>query len=105
MKGPRGYGFSVSTETSPVMITSVQEGECTTEPSPLLFSTTCSIISINCAGLTAHQQDLRAGDLIIEVENTDVTRANSDMIVNMIKYASASHPLLNKQHCPLLPLV
>lgn len=29
MKGPRGYGFSVSTETSPVMITDVQEGKGT----------------------------------------------------------------------------
>ena len=27
VKGPRGYGFSVSTTTSPVMITYVEEGQ------------------------------------------------------------------------------
>lgn len=36
-------------------------------------------------GMPAHQSDLQVGDLIIEVDSTDVTKANGDMVANMIK--------------------
>ena len=38
------------------------------------------------AGLPAYQLDLKAGDMIIEVDGTDVKRANGEMVANMIKW-------------------
>ncbi len=36
-------------------------------------------------GLPAHQLDIHVGDMIIEVEGTDVIRANGELVANMIK--------------------
>ncbi len=37
-------------------------------------------------GLPAYQLDLKVGDMIIEVDGTDVKRANGEMVANMIKW-------------------
>jgi hypothetical protein len=60
IRSPTGYGFKV-TPGSPVYINDITEG------------------------MPAHQSDIQIGDLILEVEGTDVTRADGDMVANMIK--------------------
>lgn len=46
--------------------------------------------SLSIVGLPAYQADVRAGDMIVEIEGTDVTKANGDMIVSMIKWVLGS---------------
>ena len=36
-------------------------------------------------GMPAHDSELLVGDLILEIDGTDVTKANGDMVANMIK--------------------
>lgn len=36
-------------------------------------------------GLPAHQLEIKVGDMIVEVNGTDVTRANGRMVAEMIK--------------------
>lgn len=43
--------------------------------------------SLHCAaGLPAAESDIRVGDIIMEVESTDVTRANGDLVVSIVRY-------------------
>ena len=42
-------------------------------------------------GLPAHQLDIQVGDMITEVDGTDVTRANGEMVASMIKYVFSCH--------------
>lgn len=83
MRGTKGYGFSVHGH-NPVYITDVVDGS-------IIF------ISINClnhyplphtthTGLPAAESDIRVGDIIVEVESTDVTRANGDLVVSIVRY-------------------
>ena len=37
-------------------------------------------------GLPAAESDIRVGDIIMEVESTDVTRANGDLVVSIVRY-------------------
>ena len=36
-------------------------------------------------GLPAHESDIKIGDIIVEVEGTDVTRANGDLVVSIVR--------------------
>ena len=36
-------------------------------------------------GLPAHKSDIQVGDIIVEVESTDVTRANGDLVVSIVR--------------------
>ena len=38
------------------------------------------------AGLPACMSELRVGDMILEVEGIDVTRADGDFVVSLVKY-------------------
>ena len=81
MKGTSGYGFSVHGH-NPVYVTEVVEGLIT------LFIIIVVIItsSLHHAGLPAAESDIRVGDIIMEVESTDVTRANGDLVVSIVRY-------------------
>lgn len=35
--------------------------------------------------MPAHESELQVGDLILEIDGTDVTKSNGDMVANMIK--------------------
>ena len=79
MKGTSGYGFSVHGH-NPVYVTEVIEGLIT------LFIVITITSSLHHAGLPAAESDIRVGDIIMEVESTDVTRANGDLVVSIVKY-------------------
>lgn len=80
MRGMSGYGFSVHGH-NPVYITDVVEGLTT------LFIIIVTITSsLHHAGLPAAESDIRVGDIIMEVESTDVTRANGDLVVSIVRY-------------------
>ena len=46
---------------------------------------TLLILDLFCPGLPAQQADIRVGDVIVEVEGTDVTRASGDLVVSIIQ--------------------
>ena len=62
---------------TPVYISEVTEGKGLVLIHYISFS--------NLPGQAAHQSDISVGDLILEVEGTDVTRANGELVANMIK--------------------
>ena len=88
MKGTSGYGFSVHGH-NPVYVTEVIEGLIN-----LLIVVTITS-SLHHAGLPAAESDIRVGDIIMEVESTDVTRANGDLVVSIVRYLIfLSHSLI-----------
>lgn len=89
MRGERGYGFSVHGH-NPVYITEVAEGTRLSTITSLL----CHHLIDQClplhSGLPAHESDIQVGDIIVEVESTDVTRANGDLVVSIVRFGSES---------------
>ena len=55
----------------------------TVECSNLFYNSSFILLHL---GLPAHESDIQMGDLILEVEGTDVIRADGDMVANMIRY-------------------
>lgn len=88
VRAVRGYGFKV-TVGSPVYINEIIEGlfivmMCrTVECSNLFYNSYFILLHL---GLPAHESDIQVGDLILEVEGTDVIHADGDMVANMIRY-------------------
>ncbi|XP_019857405.1 PREDICTED: uncharacterized protein LOC109585718 [Amphimedon queenslandica] len=79
IRGPKGYGFKV-TPSTPVYINEVTQG------------------------MPAHESELQVGDLIVEIDGTDVTKSNGDMVANMIKKKRESiHLLLQRTTCSMSP--
>ncbi|KAL5483794.1 hypothetical protein EMCRGX_G020209 [Ephydatia muelleri] len=72
VKSAAGYGFNIS-GPSPVFVTKVEEG------------------------LPASQADMQVGDLLVEVEGTDVTHASGEHIISIIKkFPEELHMILQR---------
>ena len=84
MRGERGYGFSVFGH-NPVCITEVAEGTYIV----IQMTSFVRLLPFH-SGLPAHQSDIKVGDIIMEVESTDVTRANGDLVVSIVRYGHAA---------------
>ena len=53
------------------------------------------IVTLYPIGLPAHESDIQVGDIIVEVESTDVTRANGDLVVSIVRFGPESlHSLI-----------
>jgi membrane-associated protease RseP (regulator of RpoE activity) len=89
VRGTKGYGFSVHGH-NPVYITNVVEGSIDhfhiNYLNHYITITSCRPHTIH-AGLPAAESDIRFGDIIVEVESTDVTRANGDLVVSIVRYS------------------
>ena len=91
MKGTSGYGFSVHGH-NPVYVTEVIEGLIALF---IIIVVTITSSLRHHAGLPAAESDIRVGDIIMEVESTDVTRANGDLVVSIVRYfIFLSHSLI-----------
>ena len=75
--------LSISPKSLTVHITSSIYIQCLTLPPP------------PNSGLPAHASDIQVGDIIMEVESTDVTRANGDLVVSIVRYAHTAYDSYN----------
>lgn len=81
MKGPKGYGFSVSAY-SPVHITEVVKGRV------LLSRVSCCLDPLPASSLPdlpAANADIRVGDVLLELQGNSIKNASGSDVVSMIQ--------------------
>ncbi len=84
-RSARGYGFSVNGH-NPVYVTQVEDGMYYNYTQNRAIPTQRHYWLLRaCPGLPAQQADIQVGDVIAEVEGTDVTRASGELIVSIVK--------------------
>ena len=80
-RGDKGYGFDVRGH-NPVHVSSVEHGQHTN--THVMTSSLHNNNYVITVGEAAQQADVRVGDAVVRVDDTDVRRANAELVQNLI---------------------